>query len=225
MSTPQPVVLADRFARALEFAVVVHSAQVRKGTTIPYVSHLLGVASLVIEHGADEDTAIAAVLHDAPEDQGGLMMLAQIRARFGERVADIVDGCTDTFEDPKPEWLKRKTDYIGHVSVDATIESCLVSAADKLHNARAILHDLHATSDHVGFWSRFSTKPRQLGWYYGSLERALGRRLAGHDARQIVDEMKRALDGIAAIPGGGEFGEGLGVGREGANCPNIGPAT
>lgn len=219
MNALSAVILTDRFARALEFASIVHATQVRKGTTIPYVAHLLGVTSLVIEHGADEDTAIAAVLHDAPEDQGGRLMLDQIRVRFGERVARIVEGCTDTFDDPKPPWLSRKEAYIRHVLDDAIIEGCLVSAADKLHNARAILHDLRVTSDPRDFWSRFSAVPRQLGWYYGGLELALGRRLSGHDASEMVEEMRRTLDGIAAVPGGTGFGEGLGFGRAGSKCP------
>src|SRR5258706_6707442 len=103
--------LTDRFVQALAFANTVHATQTRKGTAVPYVAHAVGVASLVIEHGADEDTAIAALLHDAPEDQGGYAMLAQIKARVGDRVARIVEGCTDTFEDPKPDWCKRKERY------------------------------------------------------------------------------------------------------------------
>ena len=140
---PSPM-LTDRFSRAFEFASVVHATQVRKGTRIPYLSHLLAVASLVIEHGADEDTAIAALLHDAPEDRGGKPMLEQIRARFGERVADTVHGCTDSFERQKGPYAERKTRYVEHLAGDASEETCLVSAADKLHNARSILHDLRA---------------------------------------------------------------------------------
>lgn len=222
METTPSATLTDRFTRALDFASVAHASQVRKGTRIPYFAHLLGVASLAIEHGADEDTAIAAVLHDAPEDQGGHMMLDQIRARFGERVARIVEGCTDTFEDPKPAWQRRKEAYIGHVLTDSSLESCLVSAADKLHNARAILHDLRMTADHPGFWSRFSTSPPRLGWYYGSLERALGARLAGHDAMEMVEEMRHTLDAIAAAPGSHGFGDGMKLGREGGACPRGG---
>ena len=106
-STPNPV-LTQRFSDAVAFALVVHSAQVRKGTSIPYLSHLLAVASLVIEHGGSEDAAIAAVLHDAPEDRGERAMLAQIAARFGPEVERIVEGCTDTFEKNKPEYSRRK---------------------------------------------------------------------------------------------------------------------
>ena len=175
---PSPM-LTDRFSRAFEFASVVHATQVRKGTRIPYLSHLLAVASLVIEHGADEDTAIAALLHDAAEDRGGKPMLEQIRARFGERVADTVHGCTDSFEKQKGPYAERKTRYVEHLAGDASEETCLVSAADKLHNARSILHDLRAAkNDAPAFWTRFGSTPAQSGWYYGRVETALERRLA-----------------------------------------------
>jgi hypothetical protein len=111
---PRPL-LTNRFTDAIDFALVAHCAQVRKGTRIPYLSHLLAVASLVIEHDGDEDAAIAAVLHDAPEDQGGYAMVEQIRARFGDGVANIVVACTDTFESPKPDWPPRKTKYVEHL--------------------------------------------------------------------------------------------------------------
>jgi hypothetical protein len=211
--------LTNRFTDAIDFALVAHCAQVRKGTRIPYLSHLLAVASLVIEHDGDEDAAIAAVLHDAPEDQGGHAMVAQIRARFGDTVAAIVVACTDTFESPKPEWPPRKTKYVEHLASDAGLGACLVSAADKLHNARAILHDLRATRDHAAFWKRFSSPPKQSGWYYGRLEQALGERLATHDGREMVVELRHALDAIAALPGCGAFGEGLAIGRDGRSCP------
>jgi (p)ppGpp synthase/HD superfamily hydrolase len=152
---PNPI-LTDRFAQAFAFASVVHANQTRNGTAIPYVSHVLGVASLVLEHGADEDTAIAALLHDAPEDQGGYAMLAQIKARFGDRVEKIVEGCTDSFEDPKPAWPKRKAAYLAHLGdaeAGADTATCTVSVADKLHNARAILHDLRNVG--IAVFARF----------------------------------------------------------------------
>jgi hypothetical protein len=215
---PRPL-LTNRFTEAIDFALVAHCAQVRKGTRIPYLSHLLAVASLVIEHDGDEDVAIAAVLHDAPEDQGGRRMLEQIRARFGDGVAKIVEECTDTFDQPKPEWAPRKTKYVEHLATDASLGACLVSAADKLHNARAILHDLRAIDDHAAFWRRFSSPPKHSGWYYGRLERVLGARLATHDGREMVMELAHALDAIAAIPGCEAFGQGLKLGRDDGACP------
>lgn len=215
---PNPI-LADRFSHALKFAAVVHATQVRKGTCIPYVAHLLAVASLAIEHGADEDTAIAALLHDAPEDSGGLPMLAQIRARFGDNVANIVEGCSDSFTQDKAPYAMRKTGYVAHLAGDASLETCLVSASDKLHNARAILHDLRATADVPAFWSRFNSTPCQIGWYYGRVELTLTGRLSGHDGREIVLEMRHALDAIAALPGCDGFAWGLNLGRAGNACP------
>jgi len=215
---PNPM-LTDRFSRALDFAIVIHATQVRKGTCIPYVAHLLAVASLAIEHGADEDTAIAALLHDAPEDRGGLPMLAQIRARFGNDVAAIVEGCSDSFDEDKAPYAMRKTNYVLHLAGDASLETCLVSASDKLHNARAILHDLRATTDVRAFWSRFNSTPILIGWYYGRVEQALTARLAGHDGREIVQEMARALDAIAALPRCDGFASGLALGRSGKACP------
>lgn len=215
---PRPL-LTNRFTEAIDFALVAHCAQVRKGTRIPYLSHLLAVASLVIEHDGDEDAAIAAVLHDAPEDQGGYAMVEQIRARFGDNVAKIVEACTDTFDSPKPDWPPRKTKYVEHLATDASPGACLVSAADKLHNARAILHDLRAADDHATFWKRFGSSPTQIGWYYGRLERALDGRLAALDGREMVMELTHALDAIAALPGCEAFGAGLAVGRGGGACP------
>lgn len=213
---PSPV-LTDRYTCAFDFASVVHSPQVRKGTCIPYISHLLGVASLVIEHGADEDTAIAALLHDAVEDGGGPPMLAQVRARFGERVARIVMGCTDAVETPKPPWLKRKQEYLQHLATDASLESCMVSAADKLHNARALLHDLRAIRNTEEVWSRFSAREEFLGWYYGGVESKLETRLATHDAREMVEELRHALDAIGRLDGAASkaFARGRAGAREG----------
>lgn len=214
---PNPM-LSDRFVRAVEFADVVHATQVRKGTCIPYLAHLLAVASLVIEHGGDEDTAIAALLHDAPEDRGGRPMLEQVRLRFGEKVADIVDGCSDTFEKKKPPYGKRKTAYVERLAGERT-ETCLVSAADKLHNARAILHDLRAVEEPIDFWARFSAKPAGIGWYFGRVERALTLQLSNHDGQQIVIEIGHTLDAIAELPGGEAFALGVRSGRAGEPFP------
>src|SRR5215467_9429287 len=132
------VKLGPRFLRAFEFAAQSHAGQTRKASTIPYIAHLMGVASLVFEAGGDEDLAIAALLHDVVEDCGGAPMLKQIRRRFGSKVAKIVDGCTDAYETPKPPWRERKESYIQRLKSESP-DTRLVSAADKLHNIRSII--------------------------------------------------------------------------------------
>src|SRR3954466_12341503 len=143
--------LTDRFNEALVFTAELHCQQTRKGEgEIPYISHLLGVASLVIEAGGDEDMAIAALLHDAVEDQGGYETLGKIRERFGERVAHIVEGCTDDFTGHNSTpWCDRKTKYISHLRDDVDEETRIVSLADKVHNARTILLDFIDHGDNV----------------------------------------------------------------------------
>lgn len=158
--------LTERFEQALIFANRLHATQVRKGDGTPYVSHLLAVSSLVMEAGGDEDVAIAALLHDGPEDQGGHATLALIRERFGDRVAAIVEACSDTFEQPKPPWEQRKRDYLAHLS-QATTDTLLVSCADKLHNARAILSDYRDCGDEL--WERFNGGKQGTLWYYAEL--------------------------------------------------------
>jgi (p)ppGpp synthase/HD superfamily hydrolase len=179
--------LTHRFEDAVVFANRAHRHQRRKGTTIPYVAHLLGVASIALEIGADEDQAIAALLHDAVEDQGGLPMLEEIRARFGDRVADIVAACTDGEPDAetgeKPPWRDRKEAYIAgmaHKSADAL----LVSLADKTHNARAILDDLIVHGEPL--WDRFTAGRDGSLWYYDALARAFAERLPGQGAGRLT---------------------------------------
>lgn len=162
-------VLSERFEDALAFATRLHASQKRKGTEIPYVAHLLAAASLALEHGADEDEAIAALLHDAIEDQGGDATRQVIRRRFGDRVTEIVDGCTDAEVTPKPPWRARKEAYIAHVRA-ATPSVLLVSASDKLHNARSILCDFRSCGHDV--FSRFSVGYTETLWYYRSLVEA-----------------------------------------------------
>ena len=140
---PAEPILGERFSEALQFSALTQRSHVRKGSAIPYIGHLLGVCSLVIEDGGDEDEAIAALLRDAAEDQGGEEMLDEIRRQFGDRVAGIVAACSDTFETPKPAWRTRKQNYLEHLEQQP--QSVLrVSLADKLFNARAILRDLPA---------------------------------------------------------------------------------
>ncbi|HEV2803110.1 MAG TPA: HD domain-containing protein [Pyrinomonadaceae bacterium] len=158
---------SPRFLDALNYAATLHAGQVRKATSIPYVAHVLSVAGIAIEHGADEDEAIAALLHDAPEDCGGLHVLEEIRARFGERVTGIVAACSDTFETPKPPWVERKVRYIAHVRT-ASPSARLVSMSDKLHNARAILADYRQLGEAV--FSRFKRgESHSVLWYYRRL--------------------------------------------------------
>ena len=164
------VVLSDRFADAFTYANAVHRNQRRKRTEIPYVSHLLAVASIVLEAGGDEDEAIAALLHDAPEDQGGHPQLELIRARFGDRVAAIVEDCSDSLEvDPwaKEEWRARKERYHEHARQTSDSSVLLVSAADKLHNARATLADLQRIGP--GVWDRFTGGRDGTLWSYETL--------------------------------------------------------
>ena len=150
--------LTDRFLDAVRYAARVHAGQRRKGTNIPYLGHLLAVASLVIDAGATEDEAIAALLHDAPEDQGGRRRLEEIRTHFGSQVAGIVESCSDSLEeDPKEKapWRERKQRYIDQLAEDDDPSAYLISAADKLHNARSMLDDYRVVGD--ALWSRFSS--------------------------------------------------------------------
>ena len=158
--------LGPRFQRAFEFAAKQHAGQTRKASTIPYIAHLMGVASLVFEAGGDEDLAIAALLHDVVEDCGGAPMLKKIRRRFGSRVAKIVDGCTDAYQLPKPPWHDRKVSYINRLKKEDD-ETRLVSAADKLNNVRSILSDYRVIGESV--WSRFNGGRDGTLWYYRTL--------------------------------------------------------
>lgn len=160
------VKLGPRFLRAFQFAARQHSGQVRKASTIPYIAHLMGVASLVLEAGGDEDLAIAALLHDVVEDCGGAPMLKEVRRRFGKRVAEIVDGCTDAYEIPKPPWRERKESYLRRLNKE-NADTRLVSAADKLNNIRSILSDYRAVGESV--WSRFNGGRDGTLWYYRTL--------------------------------------------------------
>jgi (p)ppGpp synthase/HD superfamily hydrolase len=156
----------SRFEAALVYAARLHAQQLRKGSQIPYVAHLLGVASIVMEYGGNEDEAIAALLHDAIEDQGGDSTRQEIRRRFGERIAGIVEGCTDADVIPKPPWKRRKETYLAHLPT-ASPSVLLVSAADKLENARAILSDYRSLGD--ALWERFAGRKEGTMWYYREL--------------------------------------------------------
>ena len=184
--------LTHRFEDALVLAHQLHVKQKRKGTSIPYVGHLLAVASLVIENGGTEDEAIAALLHDAIEDAGGDRIRRVIREQFGENVLAIVEGCTDTDETPRPPWRKRKEDYISHVR-HATPSVRLVSMADKVHNARSILQDYRTYGDDV--WRRFNGGKDGSLWYYRSLVEAF--REAG--TSPLLKELDRVVSTLETL--------------------------
>lgn len=158
--------LTDRYSQAFAYAAELHRDQLRKGTAIPYLSHLMAVSVIVLEQGGSEDQAIAALLHDAVEDQGGLPVAVEIRRRFGEDVARIVLDCTDAHEQPKPAWRARKEAYLASLPKKRP-DSLLVSLADKTHNAECILRDV--TQDGPSVWGRFKTEREGTLWYYDGL--------------------------------------------------------
>lgn len=187
-----PSLLTDRFDGALVIASDLHRHQLRKGTAVPYVAHLLSVAALVLGQGGDEDQAISALLHDSVEDQGGPPILAMIRRGFGDRVAAIVEDCSDSYEPPRPPWRVRKELYVARVP-RIREDALIVSIADKLENTRNILAGLKAFGDEA--WERFSAGKENVLWYYGTLVDAYGRVTDGRllDAlREAVDELQRA---------------------------------
>ena len=190
------MILSQRFEDALVYAARLHAKQIRKGTTIPYVSHLLSVASIVLEHGGNEIEAIAALLHDAIEDQGGTETREEIRRRFGDAVVSIVDGCTDAEVIPKPPWKERKEQYIARLS-HASPSILLVSAADKLHNARAILGDYRALGENL--WDRFNGGKEGTLWYYKSLVDAFKQAAAGTALAPLIEELERVVGEIEKL--------------------------
>ena len=188
MQTGAPL---SRFEDALVFAAQKHRAQTRKGTTIPYVAHLMQVAGLALENGADEDEAIAALLHDVMEDQD--VTEEELTRRFGPAVAAIVAGCSDSASTDKAPWKQRKEAYVAHV-LTATRSVRLVSSCDKLHNARAILSDYQALGDPL--WGRFNAGRDDLLWYYRSLADAFQEAQERHGERPT-----RAVTELAALVG------------------------
>lgn len=197
MSTSAPV-LGERFTRALDLAFELHRDQTRKGSAIPYFGHLLGVTSLVVETGGSEDEAIAALLHDAVEDQGGRATLERIRAEFGDPVATIVEECSDSFGDPKPPWRERKQSYLERLE-SASEASLHVSLADKLHNIRTIVVDYRAVGEKL--WARFNAERDEVLWYYRSLAAIFARRRAGALATELgasLGELERLVENAIA---------------------------
>lgn len=181
--------LTTRFDEGFRYAHEAHLDHVRKGNRTPYIGHLMGVASIVLDDGGSEDEAIAALLHDAAEDCGGRPRLEDIRAKFGDAVATMVEDCTDSWDTPKQPWAERKRAYVEHAhSLPAS--SLRVSAADKVHNAYAILRDLRNTGEEV--WTRFNAPADDVLAYYESLVRAF--RASGGGT--LVDELERIVRGI-----------------------------
>ena len=181
-----------RFLRAIELAVQLHAGQIRKGSQIPYIGHLLGVAALVIEDGGSEDEVIAALLHDGPEDQGGKQTLADIEAQFGERVSRIVQDCSDTFEEPKPPWKERKLAHLAHLE-HADLDSCRVVLADKLYNARTLVNDLYR--DGEAAYEKFNGGKEGTLWYYQEMHALLSGKLPG----ELADQLGRAIKEIEGL--------------------------
>ncbi len=175
-----------RLADATAFALEIHADQVRKGTPLPYIGHLMSVAGLVLEHGGDEEMAISGLLHDAVEDQGAHQEAA-ILARFGARVAGIVRDCTDADTLPKPPWKARKLAYLTHLE-EVGPDALLVSACDKLHNCRAIGTDLRTHG--VAVFSRFSASQADTLWMYGALAEVFTRRMPGPLAAELAEAVR-----------------------------------
>ncbi len=181
--------LTERFTAALTYATQLHAQQVRKGSGVPYIAHLLGTASIALEYGANEDEAISALLHDAIEDQGGDATRAEIRRRFGENVTSIVSGCTDADTTPKPPWRQRKEAYIAHLAT-ASPSVLLVSASDKLYNAQSILKDYRVLGESL--WNRFQGGKEGVLWY----DRALVDAFTKRGNTPLVQELARVVTEI-----------------------------
>lgn len=184
--------LSERFEKALVQANRLHAGQLRKQSHVPYIAHLLGVTSIVLEDGGSEDEAIAALLHDAVEDQGGLETLEDIRRHYGNTVAEIVLSVTDSVDDPKPPWRKRKEDFIATIST-ASPQALRVSLADKVYNARATLRDLRRDGEDA--WQRFNGGKEGTLWYYEQLIQVYQARLSS----ELLQELVRLVDLIKQI--------------------------
>jgi (p)ppGpp synthase/HD superfamily hydrolase len=194
------MILSGKFTEALVYAATLHKAQIRKATQVPYISHLMAVSAIVLEYGGTEEEAIAALLHDAVEDQGGRPTLEAIRELFGAEVATIVEGCTDADVQPKPEWRPRKQAYLAHIP-RASPSVRFVSAADKLHNATTILRDYSRLGDEL--WARFNGGKDGTLWYYRSLVEAYSSAGEHH----LISELDRVVSqieaAVSAAPMGG----------------------
>jgi (p)ppGpp synthase/HD superfamily hydrolase len=184
--------LSSKFTKALAYASRVHGGKLRKKTKIPDIGHILGVTAIALEYGANETEAIAALLHDAVEDAGGEKRLRDIQRKFGGAVAKIVDGCTDSYAEPKPPWLDRKQKYVGHVR-SASASTKLVSASDKLQNVRSLLRNYR--EDGSKLWRRYSSGKEGALWYY----RALVKAFTGKRIQPLVRELDRVLTELESM--------------------------
>lgn len=192
MNPPDNPILGERFEEALQLAARLHQSQTRKTNGVPYISHLMAVSALVIQDGGSEDEAIAALLHDAAEDQGGDETLTIIRERFGENAARIVAACSDTLEEPKPPWRERKEKHIEHIR-HASPSVHRVTLADKLHNARSILRDLRKMGS--ALWGNFNGGKAGTLWYYRTLYKLLAESNQGY----LIEELGRVIDQIEEL--------------------------
>jgi (p)ppGpp synthase/HD superfamily hydrolase len=177
---------SPRFRHAFDYAATLHAADLRKSTNVPYLSHLLEVCAIVMRHGGNEDAVIAALLHDAAEDHGGVRRLADIRRNFGKNVALIVRECTDSTETPRGPWEIRKKAYLKHLP-KSSHGGLLVSAADKLSNSRALLADHYSIGDEV--FRRYKHPKARTLWYYNELCRTFTTHLRG----ELAKELKRTV--------------------------------
>jgi (p)ppGpp synthase/HD superfamily hydrolase len=184
--------LSHRFSEALAYTAVLHAEQRRKSSGEPYLAHLLAVAASVMEHGGNENEAIAALLHDAVEDQGGRATLDEIARRFGRPVAEIVEGCSDTMESPKPPWQQRKESHLAHLR-NASSSVLLVTAADKLHNARSILREYRRHGESL--WSHFRGGRDGTLWYYHAVLDILTQ----SEKTPLVEELARTVAEIELL--------------------------
>lgn len=182
--------LSSRFADAMAFAFEVHRGQTKKGTSVPYISHLLEVTATVLTYGGNEDEAIAALLHDSVEDHSDAVSFTTLAERFGNRVAAIVESCSDTSVSPKPPWKPRKERYIEHLR-NAEESVLIVSAADKLSNARAVIKDFREHGDKV--WERFNAGKQEQLWYYRAVTATLMGRVGATRIRPLIEELERAV--------------------------------
>ncbi len=205
MAGNSPPALTERYRRALDLTFEYHGATFRKQTRVPYMAHLMSVSALAMENGADEDAAIAALLHDAVEDsKDGEATLREIRSEFGERVAHVVEACSDTKAVPgqaKPPWRERKEDYIAHLELLQDRDVLLVSLCDKVHNLRSILADHAIVGD--ALWDRFTTKdPKDQGWYYATLAGTYTKQIPGRLAEELEAMVRELLRIVEATSSG-----------------------
>lgn len=187
--------LTDRFVQALEYSFYLHKDQTRKVTNVPYMSHLLSVSALVIENNGTEDEAIAALLHDAVEDQGGLKILEEIKSKFGQNIGCIVEECSDSFtakDEEKLDWKQRKIAYISKVE-KMSKSALLVNYADKIHNLRSILRDHRLLGKDI--WTVFKSSKLDMIWLYRSLIAEYRK----HESHVLVDELEELVNQIEKL--------------------------